>query len=202
MRLGLLDAAAASFAKGRKLRRGSAPDDGSNAAALKDHLKYAKTINHDTSEMYAEFRTGGSIKYEDTGEGVGERAVKLAEAGKLKQALPLFEAAVAGAPRNAQAVENLGVTQMRLGLLVAAKESLNTVSWWSNGRTVMRAFSRSFFGTGLSISIIEMASVCVGGGSCTRLVSSRHATVYFLAHTHTYGGCGSTASVHLLSIRR
>jgi len=52
-------------------------------------------------------------------------AIKLAEAGDVKGSLPLFEQAAAANPANGQYLANLGVTQMRLGLLDAALESFN-----------------------------------------------------------------------------
>jgi tetratricopeptide (TPR) repeat protein len=141
MRLGLLDAAAASFDKAAKL---SGKASG-NAKALADHVAHAAKIGHDTSKMYAEVASGGSsgdeeeYYQEDEDDESEEKnkeveakvkaatdaAIKLAEAGEVVGALKLFQKAASLNPASGTQQENLGVTQMRLGLLDAAAKSLS-----------------------------------------------------------------------------
>jgi tetratricopeptide (TPR) repeat protein len=51
-------------------------------------------------------------------------AISLAEDGNMEEALPLFQRAVNSSPKEASLYENLGVTQMRMGMLDEAKVSL------------------------------------------------------------------------------
>ena len=65
MRVGLLIAAKKSFDASKGLG-GPTKSLADNAKALKDHQKYAKSINHDQNTMYAEFASAS-----DSGDGVG-----------------------------------------------------------------------------------------------------------------------------------
>ncbi len=60
-----------------------------------------------------------------------DRAIKLAEAQRLPDALVLFEKAVKVAPKNGQMWENLGVTQMRMLKLDEAAASFKTARKFS-----------------------------------------------------------------------
>jgi tetratricopeptide (TPR) repeat protein len=55
-----------------------------------------------------------------------DEAISLAESGDILSALPIFEKAAKLQPEKPDMHINLGVTQMRLGLLNAAKKSFNT----------------------------------------------------------------------------
>ena len=135
MRLGLLDAARASFTQAETLS-GKKSD---NLKALKDHEEYAAKIGHDTSKMYSEMAKGAAGDDEegyyseddaDAEEALEAKikestdgAISKAEAGDLVGALRLFQKAISLSPGTAKQHENLGVTQMRLGLLDAARAS-------------------------------------------------------------------------------
>ena len=53
MRLGLLDRSKASFKKAKDLLKGETSTSlPGNLKAFKDHVKFAKSTNHDTSKMF------------------------------------------------------------------------------------------------------------------------------------------------------
>ena len=63
MRLGLLDAARASFNKAKSLKNGMPGGTlTDNMKFLKEHFEYAASINHDTKTMYPEYADGGGRK--------------------------------------------------------------------------------------------------------------------------------------------
>jgi Flp pilus assembly protein TadD len=78
MRVGLLGPAALNFKKAEKLLGGVSEQLKGNLKALKDHVKFAKSINHDTSKMYpkydAETTTGSDAKAAEVDEVAEEEA--------------------------------------------------------------------------------------------------------------------------------
>jgi Flp pilus assembly protein TadD len=153
MRLGLLSAARASLNTAKFLLNG-APSSSlhDNYSALEGHEKHAQSIGHNPEEMYNEFSKKSKVEsdeYEDyyqdpmddyvsAGSSVGvshgqseadrltELAIVKAEGSELQAALELFQQAVDAAPKNGRMWENLGVTQMRSGLLEDAGMSFKT----------------------------------------------------------------------------
>jgi len=139
MRMGLLNDAEESFVQAKS--RGGGDDSlEANHDALQAHLRHR-----------AKHRAGGersvrpSVAVEVGGEDgwmdgqtarkgggdvgrVTNAAIKQAESGDLVGALTLFKLAVKMDPAGGSAHENLGVTQMRLGLLAAARESFMAAS--------------------------------------------------------------------------
>jgi len=132
---------------------GSAPASlGHNRNALEGHESYAQSSGRDPTTMYSEYQSSpheeedeadtdpqgeiNEMKEEkesslssnrvSTGASVPTRqAIELVESGDVLGALPLFEAATQQDPRDPGYWENLGVTQMRLGLLTLARTSLD-----------------------------------------------------------------------------
>ena len=78
---------------------------------MPDPVVSEEQLNRDTEGMNAEQLTTHTIK--------------VAEAGKLAQALPLFQRVLRLAPSNAQYFSNAGVTYMRLGLYHSAEACFN-----------------------------------------------------------------------------
>ena len=77
---------------------------------------------------------GDEDGYEDgDAEALTSKAIALAESGEVEESLEFFEKAVKLSPVDPSMFENLGVTEMRLGLLDRAKASFNKVKKLSRG---------------------------------------------------------------------
>jgi len=158
MRLGLLNPAQTSFQQAKGLQKGGAGGSlADNIAALEEHFVFSESIDHNPNMMYKEFtnpasQTGSSyddeydtedyseLASEDDGlpdeeqlSGIVNQAIQLAESGNVVASLPLFESSAKQSPANSQLWLNLGVTQMRLGLLKGARKSFNTAKALLNG---------------------------------------------------------------------
>ena len=148
MRLGLLVRSKKTFLAAKKFLGGMPHGNiNDNLKALRAHMKHAKAINHDPNTVYPEFQGSSdgdsqdnyyetpslsssddyhSNESDDESIALGDvtgSAIEKAESGDVVGALPLFQNAVNVSPQSSQAYENLGVTQMRLGLLEAAEHS-------------------------------------------------------------------------------
>jgi len=132
-----------------------------NMNALKEHFTFAKSINHDVNTLYPEY-IDSADEYDEDEEGeydedeydendddeddddddefdeeiasYTDEAIALAEAGDLVGSLKLFKKAVELEPQNPKSYENLGVTQMRLGLLNKAKKTFEEARKLLNGQ--------------------------------------------------------------------
>jgi Flp pilus assembly protein TadD len=145
MRLGLINDARKSLGRAQELH-GSTPSDSlkSNFAALQEHVEYAESIDHDKNALYQEYskmmkkKGGGNKKGNDEeaeeGDPKIDEAIALAEAGDMLAALQLFEEVAAGSQYNPMSWVNVGVTQMRLGLLNKARASLNKAKNLKGGK--------------------------------------------------------------------
>jgi Flp pilus assembly protein TadD len=157
MRLGLLHAARVSFNKAKKTLKGMPFGSlNDNLDALSKHEEYARSNNHDFSDMYPEYTNPSSLpntaqhtdydddadyantdNYESTGnheaEKITNEAIEMAEAGDIDASLGLFQKAVDASPRNGRMWENLGVTQMRVQLLEDAERSFKTARMYDKG---------------------------------------------------------------------
>ena len=144
MRMGQLANSQANFQKAKDLFVGVFEGSSleKNIAALQTHLDFAAKNQATASDEYWSEEDDEDYEDEEDAASLEEKlqaltdeAILKADADDLLGALLLFQKAAHLSPRSFKQHENVGVTQMRLGLLDAARASLEKASELLGGAT-------------------------------------------------------------------